>query len=104
MMRLAACLATEAGVRVCAPVHDAFLIEAGVDAIEEVVAVTARAMSDASAYVLGGFRLRTDVEIVRFPDRYMHKQGQAMWDLVHAAILEVVDQDASADLAQVTLS
>jgi DNA polymerase-1 len=92
MMRLAACLATERGIRVVAPVHDAFLIEADVDRIEEAVAMTTQAMEDASAFVLGGLRLRTDVEIVRYPDRYMHPQGQAMWDLVHAAILEVVDR------------
>jgi hypothetical protein len=31
MMRLAACLATERGIQVCCPVHDAFLIEANAD-------------------------------------------------------------------------
>jgi hypothetical protein len=35
MMRVAACLATEHGIEVCAPVHDAFLIEAPIERIEE---------------------------------------------------------------------
>ena len=39
-LRLACCLATECGIRVCAPVHDALLIEAPVAEIEEHVATT----------------------------------------------------------------
>ncbi len=31
MLRLACCLATEAGIKVCAPGHDAILIEAAAD-------------------------------------------------------------------------
>ena len=38
MLRLACCLATERGVRICAPVHDAILIEAAEDEIESAVA------------------------------------------------------------------
>jgi DNA polymerase I len=34
MMRLAACLGTEAGIKVCAPVYDAFLIAAPLDQIK----------------------------------------------------------------------
>ena len=37
MMRIAACLMTEAGIQVCAPVHDAFLVEAAQADIEDVV-------------------------------------------------------------------
>ena len=38
MLRLACCLATECGIAVCAPVHDALLIEGPSDSIYEVVA------------------------------------------------------------------
>ena len=34
MLRIACCLGTERGVRICAPVHDAILIEAPIDEIE----------------------------------------------------------------------
>src|SRR5438034_4851391 len=54
MLRLACCLATERGVRVCAPVHDAVLIEASAGDLEAAVAATQAAMADASAIVLGG--------------------------------------------------
>src|SRR5215510_1346814 len=37
MLRLACCLATERGVEVCAPVHDALLVEGPADGIEGVV-------------------------------------------------------------------
>jgi integrase len=40
MLRLACCLATERGIRVCAPVHDALLVEAPTDCIDDVVRAT----------------------------------------------------------------
>jgi DNA polymerase I len=70
MMRLACCLATERGVDVVAPVHDALMIESPADSIEAIVAWTQEAMAEASAVVLGGFRLRSDAGIVRWPDRW----------------------------------
>ncbi len=88
ILRLACCLATEAGIAVCAPVHDALLIEAPADELEEAIGVTRRAMSDASAIVLDGFRLRTDVKRVLFPNRFTDDRGAAFWDkvwlLIHA--------------------
>ena len=33
MMRIAACLATERGIGVCCPVHDALLIESDIDVV-----------------------------------------------------------------------
>jgi len=40
MLRLACCLATERGIEVCTPVHDALLVEGTSDQIESVVAAT----------------------------------------------------------------
>jgi len=82
MMRLAACFGTERGVRVCAPVHDAFLIEFELAEEEEAIRTMQGAMQEASACVLGGYKLTTDVKVVRYPDRYMDKRGKTMWDLV----------------------
>lgn len=82
MMRLAACLATERGVEVCAPVHDAFLICAPLDRLEADIAIMRTAMAEASSMVLGGFELGTDVHIVRYPDRYMDGRGRVMWNRV----------------------
>ena len=75
MMRLAACLATERGVEVCAPVHDAFLICAPLARLDQDVATMRAAMAEAARIVLSGFELGTDVSITRWPNRYMDRQG-----------------------------
>jgi hypothetical protein len=82
MMRLACCLATERGIGLCCPVHDALLIEAPAGEIDAAVEATQRAMLEASEIVLDGFRLRTDAKTVRHPDRYSDKRGQVMWETV----------------------
>jgi DNA polymerase I-like protein with 3'-5' exonuclease and polymerase domains len=81
MMRLACCLATERGIAVCAPVHDALLIEGPADGIEDVVSRTQAAMREASELVLPGFSLRTAAKVVRYPDRYLDERGRRMWEL-----------------------
>jgi len=80
--RLACCMATEQGIRVCCSVHDALLIEAPLEELDAAVQQTQRIMEEAGSIVLDGFRLRTDVEIVRYPDRYRDKRETGMWDLV----------------------
>ncbi len=82
MLRVACCLATERGIKVCCPVHDAVLVEGPAGEIHEVVADTQRAMAEASRAVLGGFELWADAEVVTYPDRYMDKRGRRMWDTV----------------------
>jgi hypothetical protein len=82
MLRLACCLATERGISVCAPVHDALLIEAPADRIDAAVEYCQASMREASAIVLGGFELRSDAKVVRYPDRYMDPRGVRFWDTV----------------------
>jgi DNA polymerase I-like protein with 3'-5' exonuclease and polymerase domains len=82
MLRVACCLATEAGITVCCPVHDALLIEADADAIEAAVARTQEIMRQASEVVLAGFSLRTNAKAVRHPGRYRDPRGEVMWRTV----------------------
>jgi hypothetical protein len=82
MLRLACCMATEEGIRVCCPVHDALLIEAEAGDIEDAVERCRSAMEEASRGVLGGFTIRTEAKIVRYPERYSDKRGLAMWNAV----------------------
>ena len=79
MLRLACCLMTERGIQVCAPVHDAVLIESDTDQIDQEVEHAQAAMQEASGVVLAGFLLRTDAVVVRHPDRYMDDRGAEMW-------------------------
>ncbi len=82
MLRLACCLATERGIEVCAPVHDAVLICAPLERLEADIARTRTVMAEASRIVLGGFEIRTDVKIVRYPERFMDERGAVMWQRV----------------------
>ncbi len=88
MLRLACIAITEQGVEVCAPVHDALLIEAPLGRLQEAISTTQQAMQRASAAVLGGFELRTDATVVRYPDRYMDDRGSVMWDIVQGIVEE----------------
>ena len=88
MLRIACCLATERGIEVCAPVHDAVLICAPLDRLEADIAATRAAMAEASRIVLAGFELNTDVKIVRWPDRYMDPRGVEMWNRVCGLVSE----------------
>jgi hypothetical protein len=82
MLRLACCLGTERGIEICAPVHDAVLICAPLDRLDEDVARMRAAMAEASRAVLAGFELGTDVQVIRYPQRYMDKRGLIMWNRV----------------------
>ena len=82
MLRLACIMGAEAGIKICAPVHDAILIEAQSDAIEEQVRIMQALMAKASAIVLGGFELRSDVNIIPSPERYLDPRGKVMWERV----------------------
>jgi hypothetical protein len=82
MMRLACCLATERGIEVVAPVHDAVMICAPLDRLDADIAAARAAMAEASRLVLAGFEIGTDVAITRWPDRYMDGRGRVMWDRV----------------------
>jgi len=82
MLRLACCFVTERGIPICAPVHDAILIEAPLDTLEQTVAYTQELMAQASAIVLDGFRLRSEAKLICYPDRYIDPRGRKMWDTV----------------------
>ena len=82
MLRLACCMLVEAGIGLCAPVHDAVVIEGPADTIDDVVAQARGIMAEASKIVLGGFEIGTDAEIVKYPDRYIDKAGEDFWNTV----------------------
>jgi hypothetical protein len=96
MLRLACCFATEIGIEVCAPVHDAVLICAPIDRLEADIERMRDCMARASRAVLDGFELRTDCpdqfdehgktvkfpHVIRHPQRYRDPRGAVMWDRV----------------------
>jgi DNA polymerase I len=82
MMRMAAIVATESGIEVCAPIHDAFLVMAPLHRLDEDVVRMQEIMTAAGRLVTGGLDIRTEAEIVRWPDRYMDERGRTMWNSV----------------------
>lgn len=83
MMRLACCKVTEAGIGLCCPVHDALLIEAPLDVLEETCRDVEYFMQEASEIVLGaGNVVRTGVDIVRYPDVYIDENAGDVYSRV----------------------
>jgi hypothetical protein len=87
MMRYAAIVATESGISVCCPVHDAFLIEAPITEIRDVEATMCRIMGDVSEIVLGsGYRIEVrpdpseEPKIFEWPKPYFEKKGLELFD------------------------
>jgi DNA polymerase I len=92
LMRLAACLATERGIEVCAPVHDAFLIMAPLERLADDTARMQACMAEASRVVLSGFELGSDAEPTHYPGRFRDKDGRGdrMWAEVTALISKII--------------
>lgn len=80
MLRLACCMLTERGIRVCAPIHDAVLVEAPVTDIDAVVAKAQGIMAEASAIVLGGFALHTDKKEITKSGSWEDSKGKEVWE------------------------
>jgi DNA polymerase I-like protein with 3'-5' exonuclease and polymerase domains len=93
MLRLACIGATEAGLSICAPVHDALLLEADTADIHEHVEALRAIMESAAREVLGGFTVRTDAEIVYAPARYADPRGAVMW----SRVMSLLDQPERAE-------
>ena len=93
--RLAACMATEAGLGVCAPIHDALLLEAPLERLDEDVHRLTAIMVEASEMIMGVLACRVDAEVVRYPDRYRDEGGGEMWDRV----MDLLDNDEAEDAA-----
>jgi hypothetical protein len=91
MLRVACTLIADAGIKICAPVHDAILVEAPLELLDAHVAQAQELMAEASRAVLGGFTVRTDTKIVRYPDRYMDPRGAKMWAEV-MSLIDAVEQ------------
>ncbi len=86
MLRLACTYATEAGIKVCAPIHDAILIEAPSDQLGQAIARARALMARASREVLAGFQLSTDLQQIQWPERYYDDRGAAMWEIVNTLL------------------
>jgi hypothetical protein len=83
MLRLACIFGSERGIKICAPIHDALLIEAKTQELPDVVVLMEDCMREASRIVLDGFELRTEAKIIPSPDRYFDPRCEKMWQVVN---------------------
>ena len=93
IFRLAYVWGTRHGLTLIAPVHDAVLLEAPEDRIEADVALMREIMRRASRVILnptadGTIELRTDVKIIRYPDRFTDSRGTELWETVMKLLAE----------------
>jgi DNA polymerase I-like protein with 3'-5' exonuclease and polymerase domains len=101
MLRLACIYLTEAGIKINAPIHDAVLVEAPTKSIEAVVRTTQDLMAQASRDVLCGFELRTDVDVIVYPNRFADERGEKMWQTV-SKLLPTPTQNCTGDSVDLT--
>jgi DNA polymerase I len=105
LFRLACVWGTRHGLTLVAPVHDAVLIEAPEDRIEADVALMREIMRRASRVIFnptadGTIELRTDVKIIRYPDRYTDRRGAELWETVLKLLAERNERAAAQQFEQ----
>lgn len=82
MLRIACVLIHERGIQLCAPVHDAVLIEAPDELINLQAKTAQDCMTKASEIVLDGFQISTDIQVLTYPERLLDRDSQSFWDQV----------------------
>jgi len=92
MLRLAIIETRRRGVEICAPIHDALLIQAPIREIRSAIRETKEAMAAASRIILRGYELRVGCkddaivkgkvvrgDITRYPQRFYSEDGADFW-------------------------
>ena len=94
IFRYAAIMARRLDIKICALVHDALLIEAPIDRIEEEAARATLCLERASGLFLHGLTLRVDTVIVREGQRFPDKRGAKVWAHVERTLKELASAAA----------
>jgi DNA polymerase I-like protein with 3'-5' exonuclease and polymerase domains len=97
MLRIACILMVQRGIQLCAPIHDAVLIEATEETIEDQVKIAQECMEQASRIVLEDFTLGSDAKIIKYPGRFLEDDAEPFWNTV-IAIYEQVKAEADEKL------
>ncbi len=82
MLRLSCIEGLRHGIKICAPIHDAVLIEAPIDEIEDKIATMREVMCQASKFILDGAEVKTDREIYCYPETFQDKRGEEMFNKI----------------------
>jgi DNA polymerase I len=93
MMRIAAIAGHAAGIRIVAPVHDAFWIEAPLEELDDAIARMSAIMARAGAEVANGLEIPVEVSAdVRWPNclgdvRDPEDRAQILWEEIRGLVL-----------------
>lgn len=92
ILRQTCCMVVEAGIRLCAPIHDAILVECEVGEIDRTIDRTKRVMIEATRLVLSdgdvlqvgdiSGDIRVDAEVYAHPIHFEGSQDSAVWKLI----------------------
>ena len=94
-----ACLMMRAlGIRIVAVVHDAVLIEAPADRIDEEAVRAAVCLERASRRFLRDFALRVDTKVIHEGERFRDKRGVKVWEFIERTLREL--EEGAADAAE----
>ena len=86
MLRLACCLLCEAGIKVCAPIHDAVLIECAIEDVHDTLIRSKSILTRASRIVLSRFELRSGEKLVTYPQRLNDNSDDYIWHIIQATL------------------
>ena len=100
MMQIACCLATEQGVRVLCPIHDALCIEAPIPLLKKHIDITRKAMIKAGMAILRGFKIEIEVEEFIYPARFEDKDGKDLWEIVKGILNQIITRDGLYDVKE----
>jgi DNA polymerase I-like protein with 3'-5' exonuclease and polymerase domains len=82
ILRFATILCSQEGIKIVALVHDALMIESPIEDIDKDVETAKSCMVEAGQILLN-FPLKVSVDqVVKYPDRYLDKKGEYMWNKV----------------------
>jgi DNA polymerase I len=103
IMRLATSRMVDERLSICATVHDAVLIEASLEDIDQHVEIAKDCWRWASEKVLSKFRLDADAKIVRYPDRYKDEDGTSEWNQLIQFLHEIEKKNEQPAYPPVTV-
>jgi DNA polymerase-1 len=95
ILRCAVIFADTIGVEMLATAHDAVLIQAPEERIEQAAGEMAECMTRAALLLTDGFPLRVEIDIKRANERFIDPRGKATYALVEKFLAERGDQHAA---------
>jgi hypothetical protein len=101
ILRVACIMAHRRGLQLCGSIHDAVLIESSLERIDADVVLMREIFRRASRAVIG-HDMRTGIEIIRYPNRYVDRRGVEMWTEVLNLLAQYRQKKQVIDAAGLT--